>query len=207
MSFIDVIDKKRATEYVKDQLSQGATLANMIARSIDLSHGHYRVAMPETEEQAGDFDLRWETFRLAGDEEFTFARLIKSFVRNEECDVILQDMNTSTSYPYFSKLPYRNLAKLYGTELYWNVADSKLANLTDDEMSGLINHASFWPFSAFFYIDGISKTKSELNDADLQSIVNHLVGVAVGAFDDRSYLIWWREDLRPFPTQPSPASA
>jgi hypothetical protein len=79
------------------------------------------------------------------------------------------------------------------------VADAKLANLSDDEMGDLINYGSFWPFSAFFYVNGLSPTKSELNDADLQLIVNRLVGVAVGAFDDRSYLVWWRDDLWPFP--------
>jgi hypothetical protein len=198
MGFIDVIDIRRAAEYVKEQLLLGTTLANLAAQSIDLSRGSYRVAMPVTKAQGVEFDLRWETFRLAGDEENCFARLIKSFICNEECNVILQDTETSTSYPYFGKLPYRKLALPYAEEVYWNVADAKLANLSDEEMSRLINHASFWPFSVFFYTDGIS-AKGELQNADLQLIVKHLVGLAVGAFDDRSYLVWWRDDLRPFP--------
>lgn len=199
MPFVDVIDKRRASEYVKDQLSQGTTLAKLVAQSIDLSRGRYRVAMPESREQGKEFNLKWETFRLAGDEEDTFARLIKSFICNEECDVILQDTGTSVSYPYFAKLPYRNLAMTYAEEVYWNVSDAQLADLSDDAMGNVINHASFWPFSAFFFVDGISKGKAELEDTDLQLIVKQLVGVAVGAFDDRSYLVWWRDDLRPFP--------
>ena len=85
------------------------------------------------------------------------------------------------SDPYFADLPYRKLAMPYAEEVYWNLADSNLANLADDEMSDLINYASFWPFSAFFYIDGISPTKNELNDADLQLIVNRLVGTGCGS--------------------------
>lgn len=199
MPFIDVIDKRRAAEYVKDQLSRGTTLASLVARTIDLSRGCYRVAMPETKDQSGQFDLRWEMFRLAGDEEALFARVIKMFVRSPKCAVILQDTMKSMSDPCMSDAPYRTLAITYQKELYWTVAGAKLAQLPDDKMLDVINHASFWPFSAFFYIDAISKAKGELEDADLQLIVKQLVGVAVGAFDDRSYLVWWRDDLRPFP--------
>ncbi len=199
MPFIDVDDKQRAAEYVKDQLSQGSTLAKLVARSIDLSRGRYRVGMPGTKDQATQFDFRWETFRLAGDEEKLFARAIKMFVRNPKNGVILQDTMKSISDPCMSDAPYRTLAITYAKELYWTIAGAELAKLSDDAMGDIINHASFWPFSAFFYVDGISKTKRELNDADLQLIVEQLVGLAVGAFDDRSYLVWWREDLGPFP--------
>jgi len=200
MPFVDVIDAQGAAEYVKDQLSGGTTLANLAVRSIDLSRGRYRVAMPDGMPADQGLDFRWETFNCKQtDREFDFARLIKSFISAEGCGVILQNMNMSMSDPYFAELPYRNLAMPYAEEIYWNVEDAKLANLSDDEMGDLINYGSFWPFSAFFYIDGISPTKNELNDADLQSIVNRLVGLAVGAFDDRSYLVWWRDDLRPFP--------
>jgi hypothetical protein len=155
--------------------------------------------MPETKDQARQFDLRWDTFRLAGDEEALFARAIKMFVHNPKCGVILQDTMKSISDPCMSDAPYRTLAVTYEKELYWTVAGAELAELSDDAMGDVINHASFWPFAAFFYIDGISKTTGELDDADLQFIVKQLVGVAVGAFDDRSYLVWWRDDLRPFP--------
>jgi hypothetical protein len=199
MAFIDLIDQQRAAEYVKAQLSQGTTLSRLVVRSADLSGGHFRVAMPESKNQGADFDLRWDT-RLGGDEEATFARLIKSYIRHDRCGVILQDTGTSVNYPYFAKLQYKRLAKTFDEEVYWSVAETKLADLSDDEMGTVINYASFWPFSAFFYIDGISATKGELlHDADLQSIVKQLVGVAVGAFDDRSYLVWWRDDLLPFP--------
>lgn len=198
MAFIDVIDEQRAAQYAKEQFSHGTTLSKLVAGSTDLSRGHFRVAMPESKEQGQAFDLRWDT-RLSGDEEATFARLIKSYLRNEQCYVILQDTGTSVNYPYFAKLPYRGLARTFGEEVYWSVADAKLADLSDDEMGTLINYASFWPFSAFFYIDGISATKGELHEADLELIVKQLVGVAVGAFDDRSYLVWWRDDLLPFP--------
>jgi hypothetical protein len=199
MPFVRVIEAQAATKYVQDELSGGATLAKLVARSIDLSGGSLRVAMPVGMNPEG-LDFRYETFNSKQtDRETDFARFIKSFISAEGCGVLLQNMNMSMSDPHFAELPYRNLAMPYAGEVYWNVADAKLANLSDDEMGDLINYGSFWPFSAFFYVNGLSPTKSELNDADLQLIVNRLVGVAVGAFDDRSYLVWWRDDLWPFP--------
>jgi hypothetical protein len=199
MPFVDIVDEQRAAEYVKGELSGGTTLAKLVASSIDLSRGRYRVAMPETQDQLKEFNLRWETFRLTGDEEVLFGRVIKTFVRIPECAVILQDTLKSISDAYMPDMPYRALAIPYQKEVYWTVTGSEMAELSDDAMGDLINHASFWPFSAFFYIEGISRAKSELNDGDLQLIVNRLVGLAVGAFDDRSYLVWWRDDVRPFP--------
>ena len=146
--------------------------------------------------------MRWDT-RLGGDEEAIFARLIKSYIRHDRCGVILQDTETSVNYPYFAKLQYKRLAKTFDEEVYWSVAETKLADLSDDEMGTVINYASFWPFSGFFYTD-VPLEKSALTNADFQSIMRQLVGIAVGAFDDRSYLVWWRDDLLPFPGQPSP---
>ena len=202
MAFIDLIDQQRAAEYVKGQLSQGTTLSRLVVRSADLWGGHFRVAMPESKNQGADFDLRWDT-RLGGDEEAIFARLIKSYIRHDRCGVILQDTETSVNYPYFAKLQYKRLAKTFDEEVYWSVAETKLVDLSDDEMGTVINYASFWPFSAFFYTD-VPLEKSALTNADFQSIMRQLVGIAVGAFDDRSYLVWWRDDLLPFPGQPSP---
>ena len=199
MPFLNVDNTRRASEYLLDQLSQGTTLSRLVRESVDFSLGRIRVAIPPGMKASEDLDFRYETFPLRQTGENDFARLLKSFISTEECDVILQDTQISMSDPGIADLPWGKLAIPYRKEVYWNVADAELANLSDEEMSGLISHASFWPFSAFFYIDQSSQPKDELNDADLQFIVKQLVGVAVGAFDDRSYLVWWRDDLRPFP--------
>ena len=202
MPFIGVIDKQRAAEYVKDQLSRGTTLSRWVQRSVDLSRGTIRIAMPEGTEVTQALDFRFHTFPLGQSGERDFARLVRSFIGDPKNAILLQDTELSISDPEFAtNLPYPSLAVSvsYQKEVYWAVSGGELAQFPDDKMLDVINQASFWPFSAFFYINGISKTKGELEDSDLQLIVKHLVGVAVGAFDDRSYLVWWRDDLRPFP--------
>jgi hypothetical protein len=75
------------------------------------------------------------------------------------------------------------------------------SELSQDDILGLLYEPVLpYPSSAFFYIAGISERKTQLKDSDLEHVVNTLVGVAVRAFDTESFLIWWREDLRPFPT-------
>jgi hypothetical protein len=199
MPFFDVIDKQRAAEYVRDQLSRGTTLSRWVQRSVDLSRGRIRIAVPEGRQVTQTLDFRFETFSL-GQSATDFARLVRSFIGDPKNAILLQDTQLSISDPEFStNLPYSSLAVSYQNEVYWAVSGGELAQFPDDKMLEVINWASFFPFSAFFYIDEISKTKGRLEDSDLQLIVKHLVGLAVGAFDDRSYLVWWRDDLRPFP--------
>ena len=199
MPFFDVIDKQRAAEYVKDQLSRGTTLSRRVRRSVDLSRGRIRIAMPEGREVTQDLDFRSHTFSL-GQSATDFARLVRSFIGDPKNAILLQDTQISISDPEFStNLPYSSLAVPYQNEVYWAVSGGELAQFPNDKMLEVINGASFYPFSAFFYINEISKTKGELEDSDLRLIVKHLVGLAVGAFDDRSYLVWWRDDSRPFP--------
>jgi hypothetical protein len=200
MPFLCVDDPPQASEYLLDQLSRGTTLSRLVQGSVDFPRGRIRVAMPEGRKVTQALDFRFETFPLGQTGESDFARLVRSFIGDPKNSILLQDTELSNSDPEFStNLPYASLAVSYQNEVYWAVSGKKLAQLSDDETLDVINHASFWPFSAFFYVDGISKTKVELDDADLQLIVKQLVGVAVGAFDDRSYLVWWRDDLRPFP--------
>ena len=78
MPFFDVIDKQRAAEYAKDQLSRGTTLSRWVRRSVDLSRGRIRIAMPEGREVTQALDFRFETFSL-GQSATDFARLVRSF--------------------------------------------------------------------------------------------------------------------------------
>ncbi len=199
MALVDLVDTRQATGYFLDQLGAGNTLARLVRSSIELSKGRFRAVMPVDTDQGPGFDLRWDTFSFAGDEDLTFARLVKRFIRNPGCAVILQDIEASLSDPGFSTLSDGALAIPYGSEVYWSLNDEKLSELSDNGMVQTIGNASLWPFSAFFYINGIPSTKQVLDDKDLQRIAGRLIGVAVGAFDERSYLLWWRDDLKPFP--------
>ncbi len=126
------------------------------------------------------------------------ARLIKSFIQDPICAVLLQETQMNASdLPGFE---YATLATLYGDEIYWNVTGRELANVPDDEMLRIVWGASFYPFSAFFYGKKSESDKATLAYGDLEEIVNALVAVAVGAFDADSFLVWWRDDSRrPFP--------
>jgi hypothetical protein len=200
MPFLYVDDPLQASEYLLDQLSRGTALSRLVKESVDFSRGRIRVAMPAGRRVTQDLDFRSETFPLGQSGENDFARVVRSFIGDPKNAILLQDTELSISDPEFStNLPYASLAVSYQNEVYWAVSGEELAQLSDDAIGDIINHASFWPFSAFFYADGTCTKKTELTDADLQLIVKKLVGVAVGAFDDRSYLVWWREDVGPFP--------
>ena len=142
--------------------------------------------MPEGREVTQALDFRFETFSL-GQSATDFARLVRSFIGDPKNAILLQDTQISISDPEFSSdLPYPNFAVSYQNEVYWAVSGGEQAQFPDDKMLEVINSASFYPFSAFFYIEEISKTKGKLEDSDLRLIVKHLVGLAVGAFDERS---------------------
>lgn len=199
-TFVDIAEAKRAEEYVRDELADGTTLAKLVLESIDLARGRFRVAMPHWVVQTGPrFNLKYELFRLDGNEETAFGRVVKAFVAEPDSAVILQDTMRSMSDPCMTGAPNRALAVSYGQEVYWMIAGAVIARLSDDEIWDLINEASFWPFSAFFFRGGVPPGEDGLQDSDLHRIVEQLVGLAVGAFDDRSYLVWWRDDQCPFP--------
>lgn len=203
MPFLEIKDLLQAERYVAEQLSEGTTLARTILNSVDLSRGKYRVAMPASIDQGEPLDFRFETLRLAHDEEAAFARLIRCFIRHPRCALLMEDREAKMSDPVMETLPLRNLAIPYHQELYWRVSGSQLANLPDNEMLDVVNTTSYFPWVGFFYIDGVSRSKDALSDADLDHVVKNLVGIGISAFDSRSFMIWWRDDLWSFPEPPS----
>jgi hypothetical protein len=200
----EVRDALQAERYMREELSDGTTLAKYVLKAIDFSAGKFRVAMPETVDQSQPLDYRYESARVGRDDEICFARVMRSFIRDPECAVLMQDTQVSMSSTGFHDLPHSELIVPYGSEVYWSVSGRELSELPDAEMLEIVWSASFWPFSAFFYVDGVSCRDARLGDEDLERIVTTLVGLAVGAFHDHSFLMWWRDDLRPFPTSPRP---
>ena len=84
----------------------------------------------------------------------------------------------------------------YGDEVYWRIAG---AGLSEDDILNLLGAPVLpYPLCVFLHLANSADTKSELADPDLAEIVSRLVGVAVGAFDTDSFLLWWRDDLVPF---------
>jgi hypothetical protein len=197
MAFRDVRNAAQAEKYMREQLSEGTTLARLVVKRIDFARGGFRIAMPETVDKTEPLDFNSGNLRLAGDEQTALARVIKSFIREPSCTLLMQDSEARISE--IRDLPYGKLAIPYSAEVYWRVAGSELAHLSDDQMLDVVHSTSYFPFTAFFYCDGLPLIKTALNDADLQHVTEKLLGIVVGAFDFRSSLIWWRDDLRPFP--------
>jgi hypothetical protein len=190
----------QAEKYMKDKLSEGTTLARLVAERTDLSVGIFRLPMPEISDPSEPLDLESGNVHLARDEEESFARVIRAFISNPACALIMQDNEAKMSDPIMEKLPYRHLAVEYGAEVYWRVAGAGLAGVSDNEMLDVVNSTSYFPWTGFFYRDGVSPSIGELTDEDLEHVIRKLVGIAVSAFDYRSFLIWWRDDLCGFPT-------
>jgi hypothetical protein len=193
-------DVVSATEYMLSALAQGTTLARLASKSIDLSRGTFRLLMATMVDPSRPLDLTSGSAVLAGDEERLFVHIIRSFIRNPGCALIMQDSEAHASDPIMQKLPYRHLAVGYGAEVYWQVAESDVASLSDDQMLDLIHCTSYFPWTGFFYCDHKrSVVNTQLTDEDITRVLSNLRGVAVGALDYDSFLIWWRDDLRPFP--------
>ena len=61
-------------------------------------------------------------------------------------------------------------------------------------------YGSLYPYSAFFHTSTTnSDAPPNLAYDDLKRIALEVVGIAIDAFDADSFVVWWREDLYPFP--------
>jgi hypothetical protein len=212
---IQVIRENRraseAAKYMAKELSDGTTLARLVLKRADFTRGSFRVALPVNVDSSRQLDFRQDVsssdLHPDGDEAALFAGVIKLFIHDSDCTVLIQDTLKSMSDKVTQRLDSRHLAISYKAEVYWTLAGQELSGISDDDMVGIVYSASFYPFCAFFWLGRVANGKSSLSDADLERVANTLVGVAVGAFDDNSFLMWWRDDLRPFPTpQPPPTS-
>jgi hypothetical protein len=69
---------------------------------------------------------------------------------------------------------------------------------SDAEIETLSRETGRFPFVLFFYRSNSPK-RATLDDRDVDELAENLVGLAVGAFLEDTYLIWWRTDLVQFP--------
>ena len=74
-----------------------------------------------------------------------------------------------------------------------------IAGLSDEKMLKIVYSASLYPFSGFFVTSPATHETVQFTPKDLEQIARNIVGIAVGAFDEGSFLVWWREAVRQFP--------
>ncbi len=189
-----------AENYLSRHLAEGTTLARLIKAQIDFGLGVFRVIVPESTDMDLSLDFSSGNFHLSGYEEIFFAQLIRSFLRNTGCALLIQDNEFNISeLSIGQQLPYRHLAISYKEEVYWRLSKSMLNGLTDDQILDIVHSASYYPWIGFFYICSSNTECNRLSDDFINHFGQRVIGIAAGAFDYRSFLIWWRDDVRPFP--------
>jgi hypothetical protein len=195
MSLQRLKNLNEALSFLKGELSEGMTLAKLVLGEIDFTQGQLFGWMPVATDQDAIENFQWSP-RLSGDEEQDFCRFVQAFIQDAHCAVILQD----TENWNFEGDKYEALAAKYDDELYWYIAG---ADLSEEDVMNLTGMPILpYPWCGFFYIGASATRKPRLTEIDLQEIVKTLVGVAVGAFDHRSYVLWWG-DRRPLPVNRS----
>jgi len=85
-------------------------------------------------------------------------------------------------------------------EVYWRVSGGDLATLPNDEILDILHSTNWFSWTGFFYLHGVVRTQPVMDDSHVDRILTNLAGVAVSAFDYRSFLIWWMDEIRPFPS-------
>jgi hypothetical protein len=182
-----------ALAFLKNELSEGMTLAKSVLGEIDFTQGRMFVWMPPTIDQDTIENFGWSR-RLAGDEKQEFCRFVRGFIQEARCALILQDTENWS----FEGDECERLAAKYEDELYWYVARTDLSE--KDVMSLTQMPVLPYPWCGFFYTGAIETELQTLTNKDLKLIVKTIVGVAVRAFDNDSYVLWW-SDARPLPAK------
>jgi hypothetical protein len=192
MSIQKIKNSLQALAHLRKELSEGGTLAKLVLSRTDFTPGEFLTGFPGNVDQS-QLDFR-SSIRGLPDEPTDFAKLIRSFIHDPLCVVLVEDIDP---FPLEEDSPYKTRAMRYDTELYWRMSG---LDLSETDILDLLAEPDPYPSSAFFSIGWDSPHETQLTDSDLQRAANYLVGVAVRAFDGDSFLIWWREDLRPFPS-------
>ncbi len=180
-------------DYLFSQLEMGTTLASRIRAAVDFTRGKMVVALPEGADLSNlpKFRetglIRWRRRGFA-----TLAHLVRGFLVINRATVLVQDTIASPGEDWLRDYEYREHVASYNQEVYWRLADTALG---EEDILGLLYSATFHPWSGFFYVHRQPRQSSELTDIDLDEIVRTLTGVAVGAFDQESFLLWWSDRI------------
>jgi hypothetical protein len=184
MAMLRIRNSEQALNYLKGQLSEGMALARLALREVDFEKGEMYVWMPLTADQDAIENFKVSR-RLSGDEDPEFCRFAWTFIQDPNCAVILQDTITWNT----EGERYEALAAKYGDELYWYIAGADLSEVDVLRITGMAILP--YPWVGVFYTDAPKVRKRELTENDLQEMVKSLVGIAVTAFDNCSYVLWW----------------
>jgi len=188
-----------ARKYMLYRLSHSYEIAaKLLQKTGDFALGSFFVVVPDCVEadQLSDFGSE-----IPGVDSSVATQILGKiagrFIRNPNRTVLLHDFIHSISDPGWDEYKYKDRATFYVDELCWEL---KGPDTSKDEIEELIlDWSSSFPVFAFFCVSPSTDRKTHLADIDLEYMANNLIAVVLDAFDGNSFVIWWREDLLPFP--------
>lgn len=201
LKIFDISGNLRAKEYFSRELAAGNSLAKLVRTEVDLSRGRLFVGLPNGVDPATleDFECGLRVGPVTYKE--YLARIAAAFITEPGRLVLIQDTLSSGDDLPTSDYRYRAYGIAYGNEVYWLLTNTEIS---DDDLLGVICSGSPYPYAVFFCSAGTGTEKLKINEVDLNEIVPTVTGIAVGAFDEDSFLLWWSADSpTPFRIEPS----
>ncbi|HLW72326.1 MAG TPA: hypothetical protein VKS22_17105 [Candidatus Binataceae bacterium] len=195
----DITADPRARKGFQEQLRDGTSLSRRVHAEADFSLGKLFVGLPENADPGRLPDLvtgHLPGLRYGVPAERTLAKIVQAFLGNSGGIVLIQDTQALVDDPWLQDYEHRNHIVSYKEELYWQL---KTGEFSEDKIRGVVSSGSSYPFAAFFYVAQTHSTEPEaqLDDSAFNKIVETLAGVAVGAFDGESFLLWWKQGTVP----------
>jgi hypothetical protein len=181
----------RTRDYFLGELADGTTLAKLTRDALDLDTGRFFLAIP-TDRGLGEISsLRESIGHMPSPGGWdAFSALVVRFLRDYSRAVLFQDTMASISDPWLQGDPLRHRVMSHAEELYYYIEG---VSLNENQIFDLSPCGSPYPFAGFFFPMAWQGMKPELTDDDFAHIVRTLIGVNVGALDEDTFLLWWRD--------------
>jgi hypothetical protein len=192
LKIFDVSHNVRAKEYVLRELAAGNSLSKRVCKEVDLSRGRLFVGLPNGVDLATLDDFDWGGLRVGPVTYKEYlARIAAAFIADPGHFVLIQDTFTLGDDLPTSGYRYQAYGIAYGNEVYWLLTNPEIS---DDDLLAVICSGSPYPYAVFFCSAGTPSGKLKINELGLDEIVPTITGIAVGAFDEDSFLLWWSAD-------------
>jgi hypothetical protein len=192
LKIFDISDNSRAKEYFLRELAAGNSLSKRVCTEVDLSRGRLCVGLPDGVEPATLNDFEWAGLRVAPiSYKELLARIAIAFITEPGRAVLIQDMFSTKTDLLDTDYPYRKYSITYKEEVYMLIATP---DIPEDDLMSIMGCGSPYPYSVFYCSAGSWVETLDIGSRDLDKAVNTVAGIAVGAFDDASFLLWWSAD-------------
>jgi hypothetical protein len=192
LKIFDVSHNVRAKEYVLRELAAGNSLSKRVCKEVDLSRGRLFVGLPNGVDLATLDDFDWGGLRVGPySYKELLARIAITFITDPGRAVFIQDMFSTRTNLLDPDYPYRKYSITYKEEVYMLLSST---DIPEDDLMSVMACGSPYPYSVFYSAAGPWVETLKISDKDLNDIVNTVTGIAVGAFDDDSFLLWWSAD-------------